>query len=193
MPAPLTPDRRESDRIRVLDAAERLVVERGIRAVGMAEVRTDAGVSLKRLYAEFPTKDALVVAVLHRRDERWRASLASRVTPESTPAARIDAMFEWLAEWFAQPDFRGCVWINAHGELDSVSPEIHASVRDHKRAFHAMIAEWLAPDAADAAAPIALLAEGAMVMTGIDGDRAQVAHARRAARRLLADASSGSA
>ena len=41
-------------RERVIDAADALFYSRGIRAVGMDDVRNEAGVSLKRLYALFP-------------------------------------------------------------------------------------------------------------------------------------------
>ncbi len=56
----------------VLLAAERLYYARGIHAVGMDEVKAEAGVSLKRLYQLYPAKEQLVDAYLRRRDGRWR-------------------------------------------------------------------------------------------------------------------------
>jgi AcrR family transcriptional regulator len=53
----------------ILAAADRLYYARGIQSVGMDELRTAAGVSLKRLYSEFPSKEALVLAVLQPRKE----------------------------------------------------------------------------------------------------------------------------
>ena len=41
----------------VVEAADRLFYEHGIRAVGMAQIRDASGVSLKRLYQLFPAKD----------------------------------------------------------------------------------------------------------------------------------------
>ena len=59
---------------RLLDTAERLFYERGVHSVGMAELRTASGVSLKRLYQCFASKDELVDGYLRRRDARWRAA-----------------------------------------------------------------------------------------------------------------------
>ncbi|WP_448320228.1 TetR/AcrR family transcriptional regulator [Streptomyces sp. CO7] len=191
MPAPLTEEQNRRAREDLLDAAEKLFYEQGIQAVGMDQVRTAADLPLKRIYRLFPTKEDLVVAMLRRRDRRWRASLADHVEqapgPRSQPGERVLAVFDWLAGWFAEPGFRGCAWINAHGELGSASPAVLAEVRSHKRAFREQLAEWVraagAPAAADA---VFLLAEGAIVTAGITGDPAPARQARAAVAALLA-------
>lgn len=105
-------------RTRILDAAEKLFYGRGIQAVGMDELRTAAGVSLKRLYQCFPAKHDLVEAYLRRRDTRWRTALAQYVDAHADgPADRPLAVFDWLGDWFAEDGFRGCAFINAYGEL----------------------------------------------------------------------------
>jgi AcrR family transcriptional regulator len=187
MPAPLTEEQNRRAREDLLDAAEKLFYERGVQAVGMDQVRVASGLPLKRIYRLFPTKEDLVVAMLRRRDLRWRASLAARVERTACPRERVPAVFDWLAEWFAEPGFRGCVWINAHGELGSSSPAVLAEVRSHKRAFREQIGEWVraagVPDAADA---VFLLAEGAIVTAGITGDPTPARQARAAVTALLA-------
>jgi AcrR family transcriptional regulator len=57
-------------RERALDAAEELFYGRGVQSVGMDDVRGASGVSLKRLYQLFPSKEQLVEAYLERRDAR---------------------------------------------------------------------------------------------------------------------------
>ncbi|MER6790141.1 TetR/AcrR family transcriptional regulator [Streptomyces sp. NPDC000658] len=174
-------------REQALDAAERLFYGRGVRAVGMDDVRAASGVSLKRLYQLFPAKEQLVEAYLERRDVRWRARLAESVARREDPLERIEAVFDWLEGWFGEPDFRGCAWINAYGELGASSDRVTRQVHAHKRAFR----EYLAALVADAGLPPALtgrlflLAEGATVTAGISGDAAPAAEAREAARQLL--------
>lgn len=75
----------DTARRRVLDAAEELFYARGVQAVGMDEIRSASGVSLKRLYRLFPAKEALVEAYLLRRDARWRAALARYVDARPAP------------------------------------------------------------------------------------------------------------
>lgn len=186
MPAPITEERNRLDREALLDAAERLFYERGIRAVGMDAVREASGLPLKRIYRFFAAKEDLVVAVLRRRDRRWRGDLAARVERVEDPRERVLAVFDWLAGWFAEPGFRGCAWINAHGEFGASSGPVLAEVRSHKKAFHGQLATWVRAAGAPAAVePVFLLAEGAMVVAGVSGDAAPARHAREAVARLL--------
>ncbi|MFH9174353.1 TetR/AcrR family transcriptional regulator [Streptomyces albogriseolus] len=185
MPAPITDEQNRLDREVLLDAAERLFYERGIQAVGMDQVRTASGLPLKRIYRFFAAKEELVVAVLKRRDQRWRASLAAHVEQVPDPRERVLAVFDWLAKWFAEPDFRGCAWINAYGELGPSSEAVLAEVRSHKQAFHDQIAVWVRATGLPVVEPVFLLTEGAIVTAGISGDPAPAGHARAAVAMLL--------
>lgn len=185
MPAPITQEQNRLDREALLDAAERLFYERGVQAVGMDEVRAASGLPLKRIYRFFPAKEDLVVAMLHRRDQRWRGDLAAYVERVAQPRARVLAVFDWLAEWFARPGFRGCAWINAFGEFGTSSPAVLAEVRSHKQAFYDQIEVWVEATGAPVAEGVFLLAEGAMVTAGISGDPASAGHARAAVATLL--------
>lgn len=185
MPAPITDEQNRLDREALLDAAERLFYERGIQAVGMDEVRAASGLPLKRIYRFFAAKADLVVAVLKRRDQRWRGNLAAHVEQVPDPRERVLAVFDWLAEWFAEPGFRGCAWINAYGELGPSSEAVLAEVRSHKQAFHDQIAVWVHATGLPVVEPVFLLAEGAIVTAGISGDSAPARHARAAVAALL--------
>ncbi|WP_225825108.1 TetR/AcrR family transcriptional regulator [Streptomyces naphthomycinicus] len=185
MPAPITEEQNRLDRESLLDAAETLFYAHGIQAVGMDRVREASGLPLKRIYRFFATKEDLVVAVLRRRDRRWRESLTAHVESVAEPRERVLAVFDWLAGWFAEPGFRGCAWINAHGELGPSSEPVLAEVRSHKRAFHDQLAAWVSATGTPVAEPVFLLAEGAMVTAGISGDPAPAAQARAAVEVLL--------
>ncbi|MCG6493981.1 TetR/AcrR family transcriptional regulator [Kitasatospora sp. A2-31] len=185
MPAPITEEQARLDRTTLLDAAERLYYEKGIQAVGMDEVRAASGLPLKRIYRLFAAKEDLVVAVLRRRDERWRGQLAAHVEQFGDPRERVLAVFDWLAGWFAEPGFRGCAWINAFGELAPSSGAVLDEVRSHKQAFRDQIALWVRATGRPVAEPVHLLAEGAIVTAAITGTPAPATHARAAAAALL--------
>ncbi|MEU8934019.1 TetR/AcrR family transcriptional regulator [Streptomyces sp. NPDC048409] len=176
-------------REQALDAAERLFYGRGVQSVGMDDIRGASGVSLKRLYQLFPAKEQLVVAYLERRDVRWRQRLAAHVERQPDPRERLLAVFDWLAVWFGEADFRGCAWINAYGELGATSERVAAQVRGHKQAFRDGLARLVADAGLDPAltGPLFLLAEGAMVTAGITGSTEPATVAREAARALLRD------
>ncbi|PSM37393.1 TetR family transcriptional regulator [Streptomyces dioscori] len=178
-------------REQTLDAAETLFYGRGIQSVGMDDIRGASGVSLKRLYQLFPAKEQLVVAYLERRDLRWRQRLAEYVENPSDghedARQRLLAVFDWLARWFREPDFRGCAWINSYGELGAVSEPVADQVRAHKRAFGEYLGR-LVDDAglpAELAGQLHLLAEGAMVTAAVERSAEPAARAGRAARALI--------
>lgn len=75
MPRPLVPDRRE----RLLDAAERLILERGFDAMGIASVAAEAGIGKGAVYLEFASKRDLLDAVLRRATRRLRARVRLEV------------------------------------------------------------------------------------------------------------------
>ncbi|NUK04465.1 TetR/AcrR family transcriptional regulator [Streptomyces lunaelactis] len=172
---------------RVLDAAEKLLYGRGLQAVGMDAIRNESGVSLKRLYQLFPSKERLVEAYLRRRDVRWRASLAGYVDARPAEENRILAVFDWLESWFEEPGFRGCAFVNSFGELGATSEGVASAARDHADALKRYLAGLV--DAEGHAAwlpePLFLLMEGAITTAAISGSSAPAGQAREAARRLL--------
>lgn len=172
----------------VVATADDLFYRRGIQAVGMDELRTEAGVSLKRLYREFPSKDAIVLAVLDRRTRGWRQCLTARVDVATTPQDKLLAIYDYIIEWTAEETFRGCGFINTFGELGSVNPDVAEAVRAHKEGFAEYVAELTAQAGLDpAVAPqLVLLAEGAQTMAAISPDGAWAAAARGAAKALIA-------
>lgn len=177
---------------RLLATAAGLFYERGIQAVGIDEIRAASGVSLKRLYQCFPSKERLVAAYLERRDRQWQESLERTVDRYRDPRRRVLAVFGFLAEWFATPDFRGCAFINAFGELGAESAAVTRITRTHKLGLLRYLAGLGA--AAGAVAPhvlagqLLLLIDGAIVSAATGANPRAAAHARAAARVLLAAA-----
>jgi AcrR family transcriptional regulator len=166
---------------RLLEAAEELFYAHGVQAVGMDAVRTRSGVSLKRLYQTFPAKNDLVEAYLRRRDERWRASLREFVHARGDDPL---AVFGWLRDWFSEPGFRGCAFVNSFGEFGEPAPGVAAAIREHKDHVRAYL-RGLVPDEATADQLFSLV-EGATVLAAITGDPGEASTAREAAKVLLA-------
>ncbi|WP_420370286.1 TetR/AcrR family transcriptional regulator [Curtobacterium sp. L1-20] len=178
-------------RARIVDVADRLFYARGIQSVGMDEIRTGAGVSLKKLYAAFAGKEQLIAAVLDGRHDYWEQGVHGAVDAATTPRDKLLAMYDFLESWFGDETFRGCGFINAFGELGATSPVIAEIAREHKDSFQRFV-QGLTADAVDdtalaeeLAAQLALLAEGAQTTAAIAGSTAPAVHARRAAETLI--------
>ena len=171
----------------VIEVADRLFYERGIQAVGMAELRREVDLPLKKLYALFPSKQAIVFAVLDRRHRIWTAGLQKRIDDAADPRRKLLAVYDYLADWFAEDSFRGCAFINAFGELGSQSPDIAERTRAHKESFQQVLARLVADAGGKAALgpQLALLAEGAQTTAAISGSPEAAQQARQAAEILI--------
>ncbi|MGW9404341.1 TetR/AcrR family transcriptional regulator [Arthrobacter sp. NPDC055585] len=171
----------------VIEVADRLFYERGIQAVGMAELRREVDLPLKKLYALFPSKQAIVFAVLDRRHRIWTAGLQEKIDAAPDPRLKLLAVYDYLADWFAEDSFRGCAFINAFGELGSQSPDIAERTREHKESFQLVLAGLVADaGGSPALAPqLALLAEGAQTTAAISGSAEPAQQARQAAEILI--------
>jgi len=183
----------EEARESILDAAEQLYYAKGYAAVGMDELRAAAGVSLKRVYALFPSKNDIIKAVLGRKHLEWERMLSDAVASVGHDAgARLLAVYDFLENWFCTDDFRGCAFINAFGELGGTTPEIAQIVREHKASFQQYMADLVAEIGAPEtlAAQLSILAEGAQSTAAISGDPRVAVQARGAAEVLVAAAMS---
>ena len=169
----------------LLDTAERLYYARSIQGVGMAELRDESGVPLKRIYQLHPGKEDIVAAYLQRRDARWRAELAVHVGRAKDPRKRVLAVFDWLQEQFSEPGYNGDAWTNAYGELGSTSEVVAEEVRRHKAALREYLSELVADAGGgrSTAHAIYFLFEGAMATAAIEQSPKAAKQARRPPRR----------
>ncbi|MGW5851886.1 TetR/AcrR family transcriptional regulator [Streptomyces sp. NPDC055254] len=173
----------EEARTRLLDAAEALFYADGIQAVGMDRIRAESGVPLKRLYRVFPAKEALIAAYLERRDCRWLTSLRAAATASPDPVAGV---FDWLADWFSEPGFRGCAFMNAYGELGTGPAGVLDVVRRHKAQLRALLADLAGPDDDALADQLLILVEGATAVAALTPGPVPARRAGAAAALLVA-------
>ena len=186
---------RSSLRERILDAASELFYRHGIRAVGVDTLIARSGVAKMSFYKYFASKDALVVAFLTRRDERWRAWLRAAVERRATePRARLLAVFDTLDEWFRSPEFRGCAFVNAASELADRAHPAYRAVVEHKQRVEAYLRELAhasgVRDPEALARRLLLLMDGAIVTAQIAGTPGAAREARAVAAALIASAAS---
>lgn len=173
---------------RILAAAENLYYRKGFAAVGMDELRTAAGVSLRRLYGLYPSKTDIVTAVLTRKHAEWESGLTQAVAAAGNAAReRLLAVYAYLEDWFCTDGFRGCAFINAFGELGGTNPAIAHIVREHKAAFQRYMEGLVANIGGSEllAAQLSILAEGAQTTAAISGDPHVATQARAAAEVLI--------
>ncbi len=125
----------------LLDAAERLVVERGVEAVTTRDIADDAGVPVASLYQYFADKEAVFLALAERHmaemDEQTLVDLAEARArgPLSVGALVETSMRAFVKVYLRRPAF---VEIYLRGRTN---PAVHAYGRDHNRRIAATLHE----------------------------------------------------
>jgi AcrR family transcriptional regulator len=180
-------------RERILAEAFALFYSDGIRAVGVDLLIARSSVAKATFYRHFPSKTALVETYVELRRQTMLGWLTASVAERSeSPAGRLLAVFDVLAELFADPAYRGCAVHNAVVETGADSPAVIELARAHQ----ADLEQYLATLATEAGLPApeemaarwVLLMDGAFTGAQRTRDATPADVARRTAEELLAKA-----
>jgi AcrR family transcriptional regulator len=177
-------------RDRLIDTAIALFNRHGFHATGVDRIVAVAKVAKKTLYAHFPSKEDLILAALSRK----RAAFSDKFLPavlssSDQPRERLLALFELAKSWFADPDFYGCLFINAAVEYSEPGHPINACAREFKTLLRAFARDQAelggAADPESLADQIALLFEGATTVAQVSARPDAATTAKAIAAQLI--------
>lgn len=170
---------------RILETADRLFYQRGIRAVGVDTIAAEIGISKRTLYNHFPSKDALIATYLAGRSTTAPPS-------DKPPLDQILGTFDRLERGFATKGFRGCPFVNAVAELgteDHAVKKIAIAFKESRRLwFRDRLLQLGVADAEGLATQLQLLVDGAIAQDLVRGDPSMAQAAKEAAKVLLRNA-----
>jgi len=166
------PSSAPSARDRLIDTAIGLFNRYGFHATGVDRIVAAAKVAKKTLYSHFPSKEDLILAALARKEAAFTEKFIPAVMASAAdPRQRLLALFEMAKSWFSDPDFYGCIFINAAVEYSDPGHPINACARRFKTQLRAFVRDQAkAGGAADPdrlADQIALLFEGATTVAQV--------------------------
>jgi AcrR family transcriptional regulator len=174
--------RRRTAKQRLLQAADDLFYNQGIHAVGIDRVIAQAGVAKGSLYYSFAGKDDLVREYLNGRHGKWAERVTAGIEAHNDPRERILAVYDALGALFAEPEYRGCAFVNAMAEAapDSVEAQAAATFRAWVRnLFLGLATDAGGVDPQQVADTLVVLYDGAVATAQMD----QAPHAAQTARR----------
>ncbi|MFK4761743.1 TetR/AcrR family transcriptional regulator [Microbacterium sp. ZW T5_45] len=170
LPATASPAR--NTRQRILDAANDLFYEHGIRATSADRIIEQVGITKVTFYRHFRTKNDLVVAYLERQSAAEQAWMNSTVD-DGDPLATMHTIAADIGTASCSPGFRGCAFINAAAEYPDPHDPVRLAVAAHREwmiGFFAGVAGRAGVrDAGSVANQLMILRDGAMV-NGYLGD-----------------------
>lgn len=178
-------------KLRILETANQLFYEDGIRNVGVDRLISASSVTKATFYKHYGSKDRLIteyIAYRHRGVTEW---LADRVDDDD-PARTLRALQEAITTAIATPGFRGCPFINAAAEFPEPDHPVRRAVESHREWYVGVLEQLLRrlghPMSGEAADDLNLARDGAMT-GGYAGDPiASTTALNRAFERVLAEA-----
>jgi len=193
-PAPPRSDVRKDSRPRAADriraTANELFYRNGIRAVGVDEIVSRAGVTKPSLYRAFPSKDELAAAYLREFETGfWARFEEGKDEFPDDPRAQLMVYLRGLAERSTRADARGCGLTNAVIEYPEQQHPARLVAENNKRdlrtRLHAMAAQMGAANPSELGDGLMLLIEGAFVTGQIFGTGSPAAVVAEMADRLI--------
>lgn len=157
-------------RKRIFDTASELFYRRGIRAVGIDAIATQAKTTKMSLYRSFPSKDALVAEWLRDHDAKFWQTWDSMAQQHLGEARRqLRSAFALLAKHLSDPGARGCPMTNAAVEITEKNHPARRVIEAHMMKLRARLADLCKRTGAREPALLAdelfLVMEGAQVST----------------------------
>lgn len=128
---------------RIIDVAHQLLVERGFSAFSYADIAEAIQIRKASIHHHFPTKTALVVAVLERHRLRMQEAHAGLDEHVSSPGDRLKKYVDYWEVCIRTMTEPFCIAALLGAELPSLPEEVQAEVEKHFTCLHQWIAKTL--------------------------------------------------
>lgn len=158
-------------RQRILLTAHDLFYHDGVRATGIDRIINESGVAKVTFYRHFPSKNELIEAFLAYRHDQWLSWFSLSLEQHVARSGDVMlALVPCLEEWFSDPHYRGCAFINTAVELADMLPESLIIARRHKAQMAEVLARYLpaGSEQEQQAEMLAMLIDGAIVKVQIE-------------------------
>lgn len=178
-------------RERIVTAAGKLFYGEGIRAVSMDAVAEKAGVTKRTLYYHFTSKDDLVAAYLHGRDQPNLALFQRWFTgTEGGLAEKTRGIFTSLAQAARHPKWKGCGFLRTTAELANMPGHPAVTVgAAHKKRIEGWLQDVFEAEGIKCGLPLArqvtLLMDGSFAVVLLHRDPSYMETAGEAAHSLV--------
>ena len=146
--ADFTADNLQPLKVQIAASLEVAFSQLGFAEPSVAQLKTACNVSLRTLYKHYPSKEAMIVAALECRHQRYLSFLTDEAANTGTESVLF--IFSQLEKWMQQFAPNGCMSMNAISAFPDNQDVINA-VASHKLDVRQRLADAsLRPDLASA-------------------------------------------
>ncbi|GHG05269.1 TetR/AcrR family transcriptional regulator [Thalassotalea marina] len=183
---------RPSKKEEILQKSLDIFYRNGFHATGVDLIVKETGISKTTIYANFKNKEALIAAVLERRDENFSCWLEQRVNHlAQSEQDKIYCVFDALEEWFNEPAFSSCMFIKASSEFQERDNTFYMQSVQHKLKlkdyFLNLVKLAQLPNPELVANTVVMLKEGAIISAHLSLMPHPAAHAKTMLKELVSN------
>lgn len=179
-------------KLRILETANELFYDDGIRTVGVDRLISASSVTKATFYKHYGSKDRLIGEYVGYRHRIAVDGIAAMSAEHADPEQLLRAILAATISEISRSGFRGCPFINAAAEFPEPGNPVRQAVEQHREWYLDVLEQVLRdlkhPMSGDAADDLVLARDGAMT-GGYAGDPVAATTAlTRAFDRVIAEA-----
>lgn len=160
-------------KLRILETANVLFYDDGIRTVGVDRLISVSSVTKATFYKHYGSKDRLIAEYIEYRHRLAAEWLADVVDASDDPIRVLRAIQDDILGSITGPRFRGCPFLNAAAEFTDATHPVRRAVERHREwyldVYEQLLRRMGHPMPGDAADDLMLARDGAMT-GGYAGD-----------------------
>ena len=176
---------------RILETANELFYDEGIRTVGVDRLIAAAHVTKATFYKHYGSKERLVTAYVENRHRAVAERIAGFARDHQDPAAILRILRDTIVALVEQPGFRGDPFANAAAEFPDQTHPVRQAIEAHRDWYLDVLEDQLRRMGVelpgDVADDLMLARDGAMSGAYVGDPIAVTASLRRAFARVLGD------
>ena len=152
-------------KLRILETANVLFYEDGIRTVGVDRLISESSVTKATFYKHYGSKDKLIVDYVNGRHKAMVTLVTGTIERAAGPEAALRDLLHVLTTDIAEPGFRGCAFLNAAAEFPEPGHVVRRVVGSHRdwltETLSVLVSDMGHPMPGDAADELMLAMDGA--------------------------------
>ncbi|MFN8671669.1 MAG: TetR/AcrR family transcriptional regulator [Candidatus Sericytochromatia bacterium] len=116
---------------KILETADRLFYEHGIKSVGIDTIIAESGVAKMSLYKHFSSKENLAIEFLNNRDKAFFDFFEKTLDNHNSKNPILD-FFKYITNSLCNNETICCPFLNVSVEFPEIDNPIHKTILEHK-------------------------------------------------------------
>lgn len=116
----------------IVETASMLFYKNGYNSTGINQIISESGIAKATLYSHFKSKEDICIAYLKHKNTCFIGDLEKYARAKKKGTSQVLALFDFLHDFFKNPDFNGCWAIKTVAEIPQDNENIRQEIQKQK-------------------------------------------------------------